>query len=201
MTRFLLIVLTLLLVGIGLGFLMYQDSGYVLISYSHWSVETSLWMAIIISILLFLLIYLSIQAFYFPLYLKRKFRQWSQEHRYQKVKTTTESGIAFLIEGELNKAEGNFQEALKYDQKSFIAYLSAAYTANCELAYGRRDNYLESAFKTNTNFKLSTEILKVKLLLDAGQWLRGERTFRTNFSNISEPSQNTPTIMQSVFKI
>ncbi len=54
--RKLIVIFILLLFAIWLGWKMQQDSGYVLVTYGQWQIETSLWMAIIILMGLFLLV-------------------------------------------------------------------------------------------------------------------------------------------------
>ena len=46
-----------LFIAIGLGYLIHQDPGYVMVSYNHWVIATSLWVAIAILIIAFFVLY------------------------------------------------------------------------------------------------------------------------------------------------
>lgn len=53
----LIFILLLLAFSVWLGWKIQQDSGYVLVTYGHWSIECSLWTAIILLLLLFIVLY------------------------------------------------------------------------------------------------------------------------------------------------
>jgi HemY protein len=44
----------ILLAAVGIGIWMYKDSGYVLITFQNWSVETTLWILVLAIVLTFI---------------------------------------------------------------------------------------------------------------------------------------------------
>ena len=76
-----------LLIAIGLGFLIHKDPGYVMVSYDHWVIATSIWVAVACCLLGFVIFYfflrLFINLFAIPKKLKRR-RQWRNAKKYRK---------------------------------------------------------------------------------------------------------------------
>ena len=62
MRRLFVVILLMLLGGVGLIALIENDPGYVLVSYGLWTLETSLWVGLVLQLLLFLLLYLALRV-------------------------------------------------------------------------------------------------------------------------------------------
>ena len=61
MRRMLVVVLLMLLGGVGLIALIEDDPGYVLLSYGNYTLETSLWVGLVLLLLFYLLVTLSMR--------------------------------------------------------------------------------------------------------------------------------------------
>ena len=59
----LFLLFVVLLIAIGLGFLIHQDPGYAMVSYEHWVVATSIWVAVATVLIAFFVFYYFLRFF------------------------------------------------------------------------------------------------------------------------------------------
>ena len=166
----LIIGLLLLLFAFGVGYLLQRDSGYVLLSYGHWAVEMSLWVAVIISILLFLFIYLCIRFFKHTSHIGDRFQSWSQQRQGQKANSLTNIGLCQLAEGQWRNAESNLLKGAKTSPTPLINYLAAARAAQGSGDYDRRDQHLRNAHHANKEAQVAISLTQAHLQIEAAQW-------------------------------
>lgn len=168
----------LLILFVWIGILIYRDPGYILITYQHWSLETTLWFAIIAIIVIYLLLYLLIKilgsTFFFP----QKLRIWSKKHREQKSDSLTYKGLCELAEGEWKKAENDLIKGAKYTPTPLINYLGAAHAAQQQKKYEARDNYLSLAHQSSPQAEIATGLTQAQLQFNARQWELALATLR-----------------------
>lgn len=102
-----------LLLAIGLGFLIHQDPGYAMVSYRHWMIATSIWVAGACLLFAFIIFYIFIRIikniFSIPKMLARrkKFRDAKKYRQYMVL------GISMLASGNHKKAEKYFLKLKK----------------------------------------------------------------------------------------
>ncbi len=167
-TLFLFFVICLL--AIGLGLLMHKDSGYVLISYLNWSVETSLWTLIISVLIAFFLISLLIRIVKGGVYLSTRLYEWPSRHRYRKIQRDMNQGIYALVEGNWLRAESYFKKSLRGNPQPLINYMGAAIAAQKQGESLRRENYLQEAQELNPNAEITLGFLQAQLQIDGQEW-------------------------------
>lgn len=144
--RTLFFLFLLLLIAVGLGFLIHQDPGYIVIGYNHLTIATSLWIGVAILIFAFFVLYFVIRVlkniFSIPEYFSHR-RFVLNLQRYQKYMS---QGVAALAIGNYRGAEKVF---LKLSRKNsdFAVYLLAAKAAQAQQAYERRDYYFKNALQ------------------------------------------------------
>jgi HemY protein len=157
-----------LLVAIGLGFLIHQDPGYAMVSYDHWLIATSIWVAVATLLLGFIVLYCVIRLFSNIFSIPRRLaRRRKYLHLLRNQKYLIE-GIEHLMSGEYKKAEKCF---LKSGEKnmSYVNYLLAAKAASGEDAVNRGDEYLKKAraLKKDAGFVIS--LTEAKMFMQADQ--------------------------------
>ena len=168
--RYLIFGFILLLLAIGLGLEMAQDTGYVLFVYNHWSVETSLWVAVVSCLVLFIVLYIIFRVLGQTFRISKKIRRWKKMRRYRHAKQLTDIGLCELAEGNWHVAEHTLIKASKMTKRPLINYLAAARAAQAQQAYERRDNYLRKAHLTTKNANIAVGLTQAQLQIAAHQW-------------------------------
>ncbi len=77
----LLILFFIILLGVYLGIAMQQESGYVLLGMSHWRVEMSLWLALLLFILAVIMLYWLIHFIRGIYFIPRRYAKWREQRR------------------------------------------------------------------------------------------------------------------------
>jgi len=97
-----------LTVAIGLGFLIHKDPGYAMVSYEHWVIATSVWVAAATLLIAFIIFYFIVRIikniFGIPKMLTRR-RLFINAKKYKNYMTL---GVAELTNGNTKKANKYF---------------------------------------------------------------------------------------------
>lgn len=112
----------ILLVAIGLGFLIHQDPGYAMVSYKHWVIATSIWVAAATLLLAFIILYFLMRVikniFAIPKMLARR-RVFLNARKYRNYITL---GVAELTNGNAKKANKYFLKLKKLQLISEVEF-------------------------------------------------------------------------------
>jgi len=162
MLRFIMALL-LLTIAVWIGLQIQADPGYLLLSYSHWTIEMPLWLSLVIIILAYLITHWVFKVLHFGGSVSGKVRLWSGRRRLRNAQHRTNRGLIDLAEGNWRRAEKNLVKGAKNSNTPLINYLVAARAAQEQGAYERRDNYLRRAHKVNPNAKIAIELTQAQL--------------------------------------
>ncbi|MCB1826863.1 MAG: hypothetical protein KDH94_00460 [Coxiellaceae bacterium] len=165
----LIIAFLLLLFAVWIGFLIHQDPGYILITYNKWSLETSLWVAIIAIILTFAALYFLLRLFRHTTRLGKYLNLWNKERRERKSGELMNLGFNALVGMEWKQAEDLFSGAAKNSFCPIINYSIAAYSAQQTQALKRRDEYLTKLPKYCSDNK-TAELVQSYFYIASQQW-------------------------------
>ena len=88
-----LFIFFILLASVWLGVHLKDDPGYLLIAYHHWTIETTLWIAIILSMLVFCFFHLILVFMHWFLRLPLTWHQWLKKRRGQIAQAKTRQGL------------------------------------------------------------------------------------------------------------
>lgn len=160
----------LLLLSAWLGLEVSRSAGYVLITYRHWSIETSLWVALILLLLGFSVFYASLRLLNRTLSLSTRWKQWRKTRLSHKSRHLTNQGLCELAEGRWNKAEKTLAKSAKITKKPLINYLALARAAQAQKAYDRRDNYLRQAHNATKGKSIAVDLTQAQLQIEGQQW-------------------------------
>lgn len=174
----LLIIFIILLLAIGLGYLIHQDSGYVLVTYSHWSAETSLWVAIILWLLSFLILYFLIRLFKHTTTIGSRIHDWHGARKERRARKHTHIGLCELAEGQWEQAEDHLAKSAKESGTPLINFLAAAKAAHEQEAYDRRDNHLRMAHSTTKGAEIAVGLSQAELQISSKQWEQALATLK-----------------------
>lgn len=158
-----------LVLAVVIGSLMFLDPGYVLISYSTWSIETTLWAFLFAIIILYLLLYFIMTFWRGTRSLTKRVQHWSKQKNLQKSKKLINSGFILWQEGKLSLAERQLVKAAKHSETAFVDYLMAAHIAQQQAQYHKRDTYLHKAHMVIKDSELAISLAKVRFQLASNQ--------------------------------
>ncbi|MCK4609199.1 MAG: heme biosynthesis protein HemY [Gammaproteobacteria bacterium] len=166
----LIIIFIVLLAAVLLGLAIHADSGYVLITYKHFSIETTLWVMVIAILVLFTLLCLLLKILRGVTSVNRRIGIWSKERSARKARKMTNRGLCDWAEGKWGQAEKRLIKAAKHSEIPLVNYLIAARAAQGKGEYDKRDNYLRMAHNATTGAeKAAVALTQAQLQLSAGQ--------------------------------
>lgn len=174
----LIIYFLLLLASIWVGIKIHKDPGYVLITYQNWSLETTLWFAILVILLVFLIFYLLSRLLRGTSTVSEKFGIWLEERRARKANKFTYRGLCDLAEGEWKSAEKNLLQGANHNDVPLVNYLAAAEAAQKRGHFEDRDNYLRLAHQSAPQAEIAIGLSQAQLQLNAKQWELALATLR-----------------------
>ncbi len=181
--KYLFLGFILLLVAIWLGLWISKDSGYVLISYHHWSLETSLWIALAIVAISFFILYCVIRLIIRTSHIPERLRRWKRMRGYRRARVLTNMSLCQLAEGDWQHAEKTSLDAAHITQYPLTNYLTAAIAANKQQEQERRDQYLQQALLHTPGSELAVGLISAQLQMQAGQWDLALTTLKTLYQH------------------
>jgi HemY protein len=159
-----------MLVGVGLVALIETEPGYVLISYGHTTIETSVWVGIVLIAIFVLLLYGAVRLIHFLLAGPSSVSNWLGGRRARNASQHTSRGMINYIEGNWSKARSQLLKGADGNEAPLLNYLFAA-RASYEL--GETDDmreYLGLAEASDEEAGIAVELTQAELKLDAGQY-------------------------------
>ncbi len=166
----LFIIFGIILLSLCIGFLIHKDSGYVLIAYGKYTIETSLWFAIISLLIVFLIAYMLLRLTKNTRMIGGKYKRWDKKRREEKARDLTNQGLCDLAEGNWLEAQSNLKKAAKHHPNPLINHLAAARAAQSAGNYDARDEHLRNAYKTTKGAEIAIGLTQATLQIEGKQW-------------------------------
>ncbi|NKQ13063.1 heme biosynthesis HemY N-terminal domain-containing protein [Pseudomonas sp. SST3] len=170
MKRLAIFVVILLAVVGFLGWAIYQDSGYVLISYDRFRYESSFWIFLGLIACLWLLA----TVLHWLLGLLHAsgtlVNPWSRRHRARRVAKASRSGLRELAEGQWSHALGHLRVAAEHDRLPLVHYLGAARAASELGEHEQSDELLRQAREREPEAGLAVGLTQAQLQIARGQY-------------------------------
>ncbi|MDH5184766.1 MAG: heme biosynthesis protein HemY [Gammaproteobacteria bacterium] len=167
--RRLFVSLTLLLVVVSLALFAQFDSGYVLLSWGKWVLETSFSLYAILSLLLFSLFHYSLLLWRGVVRLPKGVGQWRVKRLDRKALDFEQRGQMAYAEGRWKEAEKLFSKSARLSENPLVDYLSAARAAQKLWRYEERDHYLALAHQALPEANMAVGLTQAELQLVHGQ--------------------------------
>lgn len=180
MIRFYLIALLALAIGAIAAFMLYGESGYVLISFRSWLVETSLLGFAALLFLGLVAAYYGLRLLVGLLQLPLTLRNLSEERRAMRAQRSFETGLMRLLEGHWKQAEVELVRYSADHRAQHLNYLAAARAAQRLGAGERRDHYLrmaaQAAPELGTEFEWAMLVTQAELQRERGEQVNARET-------------------------
>lgn len=173
-----LFIFIILLASVWVGVQLKDDPGYLLIAYQHWTIETTLWVAIILCIVAFCLFHTLLLLAHWIVRLPASWRLWLAKRRGQIAQAKTRQGLIEFSEGYWQEAKNHLIKALPDTDTPLLNYLTAARAAQ-EMGDNKlRDDYLREAQQSMPEAKIAVELTQAQLQLANRQWEQALATLR-----------------------
>jgi HemY protein len=161
----------ILAAGAVAAFYLRAETGYVLISYHDWIVETSL-LGLILSICVgFMSVYYGLKLVLTGVRLPSRIRQAISRRRANRARDSFEHGLLKLMEGNWKLAEIELVRRAADHHARHLNYLGAARAAQRMDAPDRRDHYLKLAAQSAPELAFATLLTQAELQRERGEHL------------------------------
>ena len=173
-----LIIFLLLLASVWVGVQLQHDPGYVLIAVNQWTIETTLWVAIIGLILFFFVLHLLLGLLNWMINIPLLWNNWQARRRSHYAQAKTRQGLIEFSEGYWLQAKNHLIKALPDTDTPLLNYLTAARAAQ-EMGDNKlRDDYLRQAQQSMPEAAIAVELTQAQLQLADNQWEQALATLR-----------------------
>lgn len=173
-----LFILSLLFIATWLGVHLHGDPGYILVTFRHWTLETTVWVAFTAVLMTFFLLHLFFFLYKKMVGLPTSWHHWRMKHRAGRARNKTTQGLIEFSEGHWKSAKMHLMQALPDADTPLINYLIAARAAQ-ELGDSKlRDDYLREAQQSMPDAKIAVELTQAQLQIAHHQWEQALATLR-----------------------
>lgn len=169
MKRLFLLLLLILVVGAWTGQLMVRDPGYVLLAFEQTTVETSLWVFIVATLLLFLVLHGVINLLSGIRLPELGWGQWRLKRKRKAAERSTLRGLLALSEGNWQKAQKDLIASTQHAAIPFINQTAATKAAMEQGDFDTAEKLIQQARRQTPHAKLALDILAIELDIARGE--------------------------------
>jgi len=195
--RRIIVIFLFLLASTWLGTQLQHDPGYFLITFHHWSIETTLSVAILGLFLIFILFHILLSAFHWIIHFPTMWENLIVKRRIRNARAKTKQGLIEFSEGHWLKAKNHLIKALPNTDAPLLNYLTAARAAQ-EMGDSKlRDDYLREAQQSMPEAKVAIELTQAQLQLANHQWEQALATLR----HLQDLAPNHPYVLKLLMNL
>ena len=169
MRQIFIITIITLLASAGLTMMISIDPGYVRVSWGNYLIETSVWIAIILSASIFFVIYLIIKSWKGVKNSTGGAGRWLLSTGGQRARKKTTRGLLELAEGNWKRAQKHLSVAAPKAETPLINYLAAAQAAYEQGNEKDTEILLKKAYESTPGSDLAVGITQAQLQLGSNQ--------------------------------
>lgn len=169
MKKLILLLLLVLVASVWAAGKIMQDPGYLLISYQNTTVETSLWVGLVILAIVILTVHFSIIIITKFLSSGTTIQRWSHTLKNKRSAKKTTKGLIDYIEGNFSAAQKRLSQTAKTSETPLINYLTAARAAAKNGDTQATDELLRKAHDIAPNASLAIDIAKAEIQIQQQQ--------------------------------
>lgn len=165
----LILYLVVLLLAVWLGLKVSANQGYVVIAYQHWTIQSPLWLAALIIIITFLLLYILFRTISGATSIFEKYHHWRMQRHSKRAWQRTQRGLIAMSAGEWRLAEKELLRGINHNESVLVNYLGCARAAQHQHAIEKRDDYLRHVKPNDKLSELALGITQAELQLHHNQ--------------------------------
>ncbi|MDD9892923.1 MAG: tetratricopeptide repeat protein [Gammaproteobacteria bacterium] len=176
--RAVIVLLVMLALTVGLMLQIREDSGYVLLSYGQYSLETSLVVLVVALAALFIGLYFLLRAAIGTFRIPQTAREFNRRRLRARASEELQQGLLQLSEGNWAQAQKSLGRHAGDSRMAIVHYLSAARAAQLAHDTEGRDAWLGKAYETNPQAEVAIGLAKAELQLQEKQYVHALATLR-----------------------
>ena len=142
----------------------------MVVSYGQDSWELPLALGLLIIAVAFAILYLVFNFLFGIFRAPKKARAWNAQRQNKNAQNNTLRGYARLIEGDWVQGERDLVKHLGHCNTPMLNYLGAAYAAQQQQNFSKRDEYLALAETIDPTNRMAIDISRARMLTQAGQF-------------------------------
>lgn len=169
MRKLFAIILFALLLGVGVVALIETDPGYVLVSYGAYTLETSLWVGMLLLLALVLLVFYGLRLVYRLLSGQRSLVSWFGNRATTQARRQTVRGLVSYVEGHWLKATRQLERAAQHNDLPVANYLLAAKASGKLGDTDKVHEFLRAAGDADESAAAAVDITLARMLLEEGE--------------------------------
>lgn len=181
------------------GLLLLNNPGYVLIMVDHWTVETTLLIAVCLICSLFLVLFLVSKCLGKLFHLPQTIHHWLKRRQTQQARSRTRQGLIEFSEGYWEQAKNHLIKALPNTDAPLLNYLTAARAAQEMGDSQLRDEYLRQAQQCMPEATIAVELTQAQLQLANHQWEQALATL-THLQSITPNHPYVSKLLMSLYQ-
>lgn len=181
-----------LILGSGLIWAASHESGFVLLQYGNWSLETSLIVFVVAMLLVLVAAYFTLRSLVIIKQTPKRLSVWNVTQQHKRAGQALTRGLITLEEGKWAEAERILIRHVGNSETPLLHYLAAARAAQKQGASDRRDNYLSLAHETTEGSDIAVGVVQAELQLAADQKEQALATLQ----HLREMSPKHPYVLQ-----
>ncbi len=162
--------LVALLLGVGVVALIETDPGYILMAYGNYTLETSLWVGLLLLALFTLIVYLVVRLLRRLLAGQHSLAGWFSDRKSRQSARLTNRGLINFIEGNWSKARRQLLRGATHSDAPLLNYLVAARASHRVGELDKVREYLGAAEATDSQAGIAVELTQAEMRLEAGQY-------------------------------
>lgn len=166
----LIIFLILVLGAAWLGLMIAQDPGYVLLAYRHYSIEMTLWFALLALLTAIVLIRLGTKTFSKLSKVPVKFSAWRTEAKRHRAQLESAQALTAFLQGDWLPAKKGMISAAQNSPQAHVHLIMAAIAASRLHKTQERDRLLKQAHQVSPKSSLTISLTQAQLHCDHKQY-------------------------------
>ncbi len=170
MRRLFILVLVSLLLGVGIVALIETDPGYVLLAYGNYTLESSLWVGLLLLLVFTLLVYGVVRLIRKVFAGQNSLMSWLGSRKTRQASRLTSRGLINYIEGNWAKARRQLLRGAVNNETPLLNYLMAARASYALNEPDKMREYLGAAEESDSEAGIAVELTQAELKLAAGQY-------------------------------
>ncbi|MDP4789275.1 MAG: heme biosynthesis protein HemY [Haliea sp.] len=170
MRGLLILALLALLLGVGIVALIENHPGYVLVAYGQYTVETSLWVGLVLLAVFVTLLYLLIGLLRKVFSGQRSVAGWLGQRKARRAARLTHRGLISFIEGNWVRARSQLLSGAAHSEVPLLNYLTAARASFQLDEPDKMREYLGIAEQANADAGIAVALTQAELKLQGGHF-------------------------------
>ncbi len=196
MRKLFIIILIALLAGVAVVALIETDPGYVLLAYGNYTLETSLWVGLLVLALFTFAVYFLLRLVRKILSGQNSLAGWLGNRQSRKSSRLTNQGLFSFIEGSWSRSRRQLLGGVKGNNSPVLNYLGAARASHALNEPDKAQEYLEAARNAQSGADVVVELTQAQMHLSSGEYKLALAVLEKSRSSIAKH----PHVLELMYK-